>query len=422
MNKRMGHWLGAVAIVSTSLALVGCGDSGVAGAPGSGGAGGSGGSGGAPGNAKKSFAYTITNPDGENGIEAFARDPETGRLTHLGRTMTGGKGDPFTGGAEQHALVSDGERVFAVNPGSDEISAFAIEDDGSLTLLGTSPSGGRRPVSLTLHADRLFVVNEGNPPGADPSDFVEASYAGFTVRSDGTLEPIPGATVAVDKGHSPSDILFNHDGSRLVAARPAGSFLDSFEVGADGALKRTDQRETPAAFALAFSPTAPDQIFVALADGQAGLPAPGVAAYTLADDGTLGLNNVITDADQFDPCWLAVSPDGRYLWAAAFLPRTLTRYTIAADGAIAASGVYDPGQTGPGATDIALDPAGKFLYQLRAFDVPSLGQNPIVPEIHVLRVDEENERGGLTHVQTLALPDDLASTGVMGMLIVDIDR
>ncbi|MGK3987319.1 hypothetical protein WME99_30030 [Sorangium sp. So ce136] len=87
MNKGMGHRLGAVAIASTALALGGCGESGNHGASGSGG------SGGVPGNARKSFVYTITNPDGDNGIEAFARDPETGKLTRLGRTMTGGRQD-----------------------------------------------------------------------------------------------------------------------------------------------------------------------------------------------------------------------------------------------------------------------------------------------------------------------------------------
>ena len=64
------------------------------------------------------------------------------------------------------ALASDGEHLYVVNPGSDDISAFAIQRDGSLRLLGRTASQGRRPVSLALHGDLLYVANEGNRSSA----------------------------------------------------------------------------------------------------------------------------------------------------------------------------------------------------------------------------------------------------------------
>ena len=166
-----------------------------------------------------SFAYTITNPAGPNAIEAFRRHPQTGRLTRIGRFPTGGTGDPFVGGFQQHAIVSNGRFLYAVNPGSDTISAFAIAVNGRLRLLGSVPSNGRRPVSLALHDRLLYVANEGSIPG-DASGV--ASYSGFHIRHDGSLRPIPNSTVLVSLGGSLADVLFNASGEFLVGMRFSG--------------------------------------------------------------------------------------------------------------------------------------------------------------------------------------------------------
>src|SRR5262249_55102056 len=149
------------------------------------------------------------------------------------------------------------------------------------------PSGGKRPVSLALRADRLYVSNQGNPPSPDPATWQDASYTGFAVAADGGLTPIPGATVPATKGHSPTDILLNPDGRLVIAARPIGSLIDTLSVAADGSLTQADQLASPSAFAMVLSPTAPDQLFVALVSNMAPPPAPGVAAYKVAPDGKL---------------------------------------------------------------------------------------------------------------------------------------
>src|SRR5882724_690050 len=85
--------------------------------------------------AERSFVYTITNPDGPNAIAAYELNTETGELIFLGTYPTGGRG---TGGLidSQSPLVvnASGTLLFAVNPGSDDISVMAINDDGSLAL------------------------------------------------------------------------------------------------------------------------------------------------------------------------------------------------------------------------------------------------------------------------------------------------
>src|SRR4051812_10119648 len=67
------------------------------------------------GTSGKSFVYTNDNLDGPNAVEILRRDEATGKLTHLGREETGGMGDPFTGGFEQHSVVTNGKSLYVVN-------------------------------------------------------------------------------------------------------------------------------------------------------------------------------------------------------------------------------------------------------------------------------------------------------------------
>lgn len=369
----------------------------------------------------QSVVYVVTNPDGKNAVEAYSRDRSSGRLTHLGRYETDGRGDPNVGGVESHSLVGDRHFVYVVNPGSDTVSAMAVRNDGSLRLLGSAPSGGRRPVSVAVHGNLLYVVNQGNIPGSAEPDQLPASYSGFHIRADGTLEPIAGSTITLPRGASPGEILFNRDGSRLIACQLGGNLIDTYYVGKNGILQRGAQLTgLPGAFGSLFNPRVPANLLVTLAGGEAGPPAPGVVSFRLADDG-LHQVSLITDAEQKDPCWLAITPDGRCLWASSFIPRSLTMYVVDGEGRITKGGANIPPATGLGSTDIAVDPAGRFLYQLRAFDVDSNGQNPLVPEIHVFSVTANGAEGNVHQIQTVAMPKDLDSTGVMGMLVIDLD-
>lgn len=368
----------------------------------------------------RSVVYVVTNPAGPSAVEAFSRDPESGRIAHLGRFETGGKGDPFVGGLSSHAIVGNRRHVYAVNPGDDTISAFAIEKDGSLRLLDKVPSGGRRPASLALHGSLLYAVNQGNVPGSPPDQQLPASYTGFRVRDDGRLDPISGSTVALEKGDSPGEILFNHDGSRLIACRLAGNTLDVFDVTKEGLLARSAPlRGQPGPFGSIFSPADPSLLLVALAGAEAGLPAPGVASYRIGE-GPAQQISVVTDKSLQDPCWLAIAPDGRRLWASSFIPRSLTLYSIDEKGQLTQRDSHVPA-SGPGSTDVALDPSARFLYQLRAFDVVLMRDGKIVPEIAVFRLTGDAGSAGLAPVQSLPMPADLDRAGVTGMLVIDLD-
>src|SRR5919199_58735 len=132
--------------------------------------------------------YVMTNAVDDNAIAVFTRAAD-GTLTAAGRCSTGGRGsgvgrtlppDPL---GSQNALLLAGPWLCAVNAGSDTISVLRVQPH-ALELVAVVPSGGAYPVSLTVHHDRLYVLNAA---GA-------GSLVGFTLAPDGQLTPLAGAT------------------------------------------------------------------------------------------------------------------------------------------------------------------------------------------------------------------------------------
>jgi len=78
--------------------------------------------------------YVIVNPAGANYVAAYTQDPQSGALTFLASFPTGGTGlvnDDFVG-AEQNSLVFSKGHLYAINPGSNDISIFSVQPDGTL--------------------------------------------------------------------------------------------------------------------------------------------------------------------------------------------------------------------------------------------------------------------------------------------------
>ena len=145
------------------------------------------------------------------------------RLVVAGAVVpTGGLG---TGNslASQGGIVRDGRRLLVVNAGDNTVTSFAITRDG-LSRRDVEPSGGIRPVSVTVHDDVVYVLNTGSD-----------SVSGFHINDRGNLTPIANSARALSTtGTGAAEVKFTHDGDALIVTEKATNTIDTFEVSDDG--------------------------------------------------------------------------------------------------------------------------------------------------------------------------------------------
>lgn len=309
------------------------------------------------------YVYVNDNTAGTNTVAAFYR-ASTGDLTPISGSpfQIGCCGTGASMGSQGALELSDnGQFLLAVNAGGNSIAVLRIGSSGHLGPVAGSPfpSGGLQPLSLAVHGSLVYVANAGDGG---------ANYTGFRQGADGSLTPITGSTVAVPNGAGLSDVLFSADGTHLVGTRVNTSTIDSFAVGGNGTL--TAAKGSPFAaegqgpFGSEFQPTGGAQLFVSNAHDGAGKGT--VSSFSVASDGTFTSAKGSPFADQQTaPCWVDISPDGKYLFAVNTMSDNVSSYTIASDGTLTLAG-STPLSGGPklGATEVDLDPTGHFLYVL----------------------------------------------------------
>ena len=350
--------------------------------------------------------YVSTNPNGPNTVEAFKRNAKTGILTSVGSFDTGGYGLTAINGAQSHAVVCTQTHVFVTNAGSNDFSVFRIMNNSGLELATTVPSLGVRPVSLAINGKTLYVLNQGQP-GVAP-----ARCVGFSIDTEEDPVELDVSAVEFEATDVPTDIFFTQNGVRLVVLQNGANAIDTFTVGADGGLT-AQQRLTNvnAPFGGAKHPRQPFVAFAALADDAS----PGVISIRATGTAIPAIVSKLTAPSAVDPCWAATTPNGKRLWTSNFEPASLSLYSVKSNGRLAAVSTYTPTSDSPGALDIAVDPRGKFLYQLRALD-PAGGANP-TPQIDVLRIGGSSANGGLQLVQSIQLSSSASSGSPTGIAV-----
>lgn len=306
--------------------------------------------------------FAMTNQVSGNAITAFSRASD-GSLTLVGSFPTGGMGagsapDPLR---SQGSLVFDdeageGERalLFAVDAGSNEISVMSVNRDG-LTLVDKVSSGGVKPTSLAVHRDLLYVLNA-----------MSGTINGFRIGHGGELTPIAASErpITGGAGADPSQISFSPDGRLLVVDEKTPKNIDTYQVADDGTA--TGPRSNPssgiAPFGFAF---ARDRELV-VSEAFGGAPAAGaVSSYTVSRDGAVTVVSPSVHNGQSAPCWLVITNDNRYVYVANTGSSDLSSYFLSADGTLT---LLDPvaATTDAGGTpiDTRLTIGSKFLYVL----------------------------------------------------------
>jgi 6-phosphogluconolactonase (cycloisomerase 2 family) len=305
-------------------------------------------------NLRAGGVYVLSNEATGNAVVAFSRSSD-GALKAAGSHATGGLG---SGGGlgSQGALVLDesGKWLFAVNPGSGELSTLRVGKSG-LTLVDVVPSGGERPVSVTVHDDLVYVLHAG---GA-------GNISGFTVHQ-GELTPIAGSTrpLSGDAPSAPAQVQFNGDGTLLVVTEKATNRIDTYQVLADGTTTGPTVIDSSGATPFGFAIRG-ETLVVSEAFG--GAPAQSAMSTYDLSSGTPQAITASLHAGQTAACWVALSNDGMYAYATNTGSASISGFHLDAAGAL--SGFADGGQsaiTGATPTDLDLTDDGRYVYALNA--------------------------------------------------------
>jgi 6-phosphogluconolactonase (cycloisomerase 2 family) len=299
--------------------------------------------------------FTLSNSAAGNAVIAFARGAD-GTLTPAGTFATQGNGTGAGLGSQGAvALGGDGQFLFAVNAASNTITSFAV-DGTSLTRVSTVASGGTLPISLTTHGNLVYVLNAGGTE----------NITGFSVDQNGRLTMLPGSSRPLSgTGVGPAEVGFDPSGSRLVVTEKNTNRIDVFAVGSGGlasaAVVNASAGQTP--FGFAFNQHG--VLIVSEAFG-GGIDASAVSSYTLSTNGTLAVVSASVPTTETAACWIAVTNNGKFAYAANTGSASVTGYRVDQASLTILNPDGKTGNTGNTPIDAAVSRNSQFLYTLTA--------------------------------------------------------
>lgn len=297
--------------------------------------------------------FTLSNAADSNRIVSYARDGH-GRLQAQASYPTGGRGLGANLGSQGAlALSSNGRWLLAVNAGSHDVSVFSVRHD-SLVLTDVVPSGGRRPISVTIADNLVYVLNAGGAAGANDT------IAGFYLSERGRLLALPGSVRPLSAGDvGPAQISFGLRGDVVIVSEKTTGRLCGFPIDDQGRAGPAVTTLSSGAVPFGFGSSSRGFIFVSEAPGSA------LSSYRLNPNGSLRLITASAANHQAAACWAVVSKDENYVYTANAGNNTLSAYRVARDGSVQwLSQARFTSPAGVHPIDLAVSHDGRFLYSL----------------------------------------------------------
>ncbi len=300
--------------------------------------------------------YTASNGTTDNQILAFDQLRD-GSLKPMGTVSTGGKGSGGgLGNQSGLALTSDRRLLLAVNAGSNEISVLKF-DDRKPKLVSKVSSGGTRPVSITVQGNLVYVLNAG-------SDDV----TGFYLKGNGQLYPLPNSRRALSgKATAPAQLRFSPDGRSMVVTEKATNIISTFPVKSGylgDRVSNPSSGNTPFGFAF-------DRRGNLLVSEAAGGPPTisSISSYDILDNQTLKPITASAKTNQLAACWVIISKNGKYAYTSNTASGTISGFAIKPDGMLTAltpNGITGNTGTGSGPIDLIISRNGQYLSSLNS--------------------------------------------------------
>ena len=315
-------------------------------------------------------------PGNGRGIHLFEVDRATGAMTPAGIYEMGTSPSCLAFNADKTRLYTGNETERVGESESGTVSAFAIGQDGSLKLLNTVSSGGKGPAHLSVHPSGKFVL---------VANYFGGSVAVLPIKPDGSLAEATdvkqdAGTVGPTKATNAAPGSFaisGHDQTHahMIEADPAGKFVIHVDLGLDQILVWKFDAEKGTL-------TANDPPFVSLPAGDGprhfAFHPNGRWLYSIQEEGsTVVLFDYDADKGRLTsrqtlsslpPGYagsnfcseIAVSADGRFVYAGNRLHDSIAIFAIGKDGAL--TFVTEEWTHGDYPRSFTFDPTNSFLY------------------------------------------------------------
>jgi 6-phosphogluconolactonase (cycloisomerase 2 family) len=303
--------------------------------------------------------YVMTNTPISNSIREFIRSAD-GSLTFVDDFTTGGNGDgtDLEGTAGSLVFQANTNRFYAVNAGSNTISAMVLGTDGEITVLSTVTSNGVRPVSIAAYNDLVYVLNYGDANTNQP-----ANISGYRMVG-AQLVPINGSTQVLSAANpDPFQIGFHTSGTVLVVTERATNNITTFRVDSNGTalpgVAQGSNGNTPGG--IDFSPNG---LLVVAEANDNNVGAGSSSVYIVGQDGTLTDLSVSVDNGQTGTGHARVFPNAPFVFYTNSLSDTISTYNLDANGGLTLLGNGAAANTGFGPTDLGVSYDALYLYTL----------------------------------------------------------
>jgi len=303
--------------------------------------------------------FVMTNAADKNEIIAYQRNAD-GSLGHKRRFATGGRGsggvtDPL-GSQGSLTLTEDRSFLLAVNAGSGEVSVFRVYQS-FLELVDIAPCGGSEPVAVAQHGNLVYVLNAGG----------SSNVVGFYLERSGRLRQIRNSISFLTTANSGAGSLsFSPDGRTLLVTEKSTNKIDSLRVHADGTLGpiMANSAVGPGTFSVLFAPNG--TALVSETGVAGGNNASAISSYTVLPDLSLSAVSASVPTLGAATCWVAVTPNGHFVYTSNAGSSTISGFSIAANGALTplAGTILATLPTGSTNLDVTISADGKFLYNL----------------------------------------------------------
>ena len=298
--------------------------------------------------------YVLSNKPA-NSVLVFDRASD-GSLTFIQEAVTQGAGTGATGDPLQSqgsvALSSDGTILLAVNPASNELTAFRVTDAG-LAFGSKVPSGGFFPVSVTISNRLVYVLNQLGFPNIN----------GYTVSDAGQLVAIATSTRDLAGGPLalPAEVSFTPDGAQLIVTEKGTGLLDIFNLlpggRTNGPLPETSPGLTPFGFAFGAAGS------VVVSEAEGGLPMRATASsYRLNGPAIPRAVSPKVPDHGTAACWVVVTGD--VAWVVNTVSTNISSYNIAGDASITLANPVAASTGTAVPIDAAASSDGRFFYQV----------------------------------------------------------